>query len=400
MISQMILLMAAIAAIDPLTEEGAVNRALANHPSLRAALSAVEEATGEARQAGTPPNPELFVGVEGWRGRNRDDGGHEYLVELKQPLPLSRARRIAQQAGMLGADAAEQDAAAVRLQIASYARTLFYETLVAQKRQALFDAMAADAEALASLTRVRFEAGDLPEMDLMRVVAEQHRYEAERDRTLREYEGLHAQLAELCGLEGEARPECVGAIAPEAVLLPDADVLEARLIDAPGHAAQRLRAEQAEAMVSAVKRSALPEPSLHAGLRRDSDARASSLDLGISIELPLFDRKKGAASAARAREQRIRAENEAVLRNDLRTALALRSEAEGAIIEAQQLRERVLPKLEAASAIIDNAQTLGGATLFETLAARRDIAETRLALLDSENRARSALIMLEALLGQ
>jgi cobalt-zinc-cadmium efflux system outer membrane protein len=122
------------------------------------------------------------------------------------------------------------------------------------------------------------------------------------------------------------------------------------------------------------------------------------LDVGLSFGLPLFDRNQGALTAARARAQRVRAENEAALREETRQAIALLNEARSALSSAEQLRSSVLSQQEAARDALEQALQLGGATLFEVLAEYRGISETKRVLLDKETQARLALIDLTALL--
>ena len=79
-----IVLLLIASAANSFSVEEAVRLATANHPALQAAGYAVEEALGEAQQAGLPPNPELDVGVEGWRNGGDD---HELLAGVSQTLP-------------------------------------------------------------------------------------------------------------------------------------------------------------------------------------------------------------------------------------------------------------------------------------------------------------------------
>jgi len=394
-----ILLLMTASITGQFTADDAAALAAANHPALEAAGYAVEEAKGEALQAGLPPNPELDVGVEGWKSGN-DEGGHELLVGISQTLPISGARKMARKAGMFGAAAATAEAEALRLEVAGAARSLFYETLAAQERLKLLSEAGADADALASLTRIRFEQGDIAEVDLMRAVAEKHRYLAETEKADKLLKGLRSQLAELCGIPDAELPECAGGNALEASMLPDPAELKGALLAHPRGKARELHEAQAAAALKAVRRKAIVEPAVRIGMRRDDDSKDNALDVGISIPLPLFDRNQGEEAEAHAREQRIRAENDSDLRELVRMCLALRAEAGAAIAEAAITRNNVIPQLAAAYAAVEKALELGGVTVFETLAAKRDIAEAQLALIESERKAHVALITLNTLLGR
>lgn len=398
LITNILLLMTA-SITGQFTADDAATLAAANHPALEAAGYAVEEAKGEALQAGLPPNPELDVGVEGWKSGD-DEGGHELLVGISQTLPISGTRNMARKAGMIGAAAASADTEALRLEIAGAARNLFHETLAAQERQRILSEIFTDADALASLTQIRFEQGDIAEVDLMRAVAERNRYLAEKENADKLLKGLRSQLAELCGIPDVELPECVGGSMLEASMLPSPAELKDALLAHPRGKARKMREAQAAAALQAVRRNAIVEPTLRIGMRRDDASKDNTLDVGISIPLPLFDRNQGAEAAARAREQRIRAENESDLRELVRTCLALRTEAEAAIAEAETTRSNVIPQLTAAYTAVEKALELGGVTVFETLAAKRDVAEAQLTLIESERKAHIALITLNTLLGR
>ncbi|MBW7863099.1 MAG: TolC family protein [Candidatus Hydrogenedens sp.] len=372
----------------------AVAMALGGHPALRAAGHATDEERGAALQAGLPPNPEVEAGVEAFR--SGDD--HELLVGVSQTLPVSGARRAARRAALLGVDAAERQAGALQKELAAEVRRLFHETLAAGERVRLAEAARADAEETARLMRVRHEKGDAPEMDAMRADAEHGRRRADAARAGRTRESLRARLAELCGVMPDALPECAGALAPAPEEVPEAEVLRARLEATPRHAARVLREGQAKTETEAARRAGFPEPTLRAGLRRDNASGTNSLDFGVGIALPLFDRNQGTVAAARARAQRLAAENESALRGELRRAMELRGEAASALDAAARLRGEVIPRYQEVCAAAEKALEIGGATLFELIAARDEFNRARMELLECEAAARAALVELEALL--
>ncbi|HOH28786.1 MAG TPA: TolC family protein [Candidatus Hydrogenedentes bacterium] len=381
-----------------LTVEEAVARALENHPAMQGAFLAVEEARGSAQQAGLPPNPELEVGVESWSVSGNRGDGLEFLAGVSQTLPLSGARRTARQAGLAGAEAAGLEAESLRRGIAAEVELLFFKTLAVQQRIIIAGEDFTRQETLAELTRQRFELGDIPEVDHMRASAELARSQAELQEIIRERDTLRAQLAHFCGMAMDAVPECTGEVAPAAEAIPDVASLEEGLRNSPRHQARLLRETQASGEADAVRRAAMPEPGLHVGLRRDTGEGSNAIDAGVRFGLPLFDRNQGARAAARARAQRIRAENEAALREETRRAIGLLNEARSALSTAEQLRGGVLTTQEDTREALEQALRLGGATLFEVLAEYRGISETKRSLLESETRARLALVELSALL--
>jgi len=301
---------------------------------------------------------------------------------------------------MLGALAAEREVESLRVDIAAQVRQLFYDALAAQARTKIMEDLCADAESLARLMRTRFEQGDAPEADVMRAEADHQQYRADLENARGIRDALRAQLAELCGFAAGEMPECAGIIAPGGDALPDIAVLDARIRSTPRSAVRMLREEQAETQTKALRRAAIPEPALRVGLRRQDASGTNTLDIGVSVGLPIFDRNQGAVAASKAYMHRVLAENEAKRRAELRAALALRNEAAAAIAAAERLRADVIPRWEAICESMQKALDLGGASLFEVLSARRDLAQARLELLKEELAARNFMIALTALLGE
>lgn len=392
-----LLLPAHLAAAEPFTVESAVARALAIHPALQGAYAAVAEETGAAVQAGLPPNPELEMGVENWTQSTGNEPAMEIHAGLTQQLPLSGARRMARRALTVGADAAAQAAGDVHRRIAAAAERAFYAVLAAREHAAIVNENAQYVRTLTTLSRARWEAGDIPEVDYLRAAAEQAQYTAELEAGNRALNAALGQLAAMCGMEVSALPECAGQIPLEDADLPEWETLPEQLHAAPRVRARAFREQQALLEVDAVRRAALPEPAVYLGWRRDTDADTHGLDAGIRISLPVFDRNQGARAAAMARARRVRAENNALLREELREAKALFDAICSRSEKAAHLRRHVLPQKEEVNAILERAVELGDRTLFELLAGRQDLLTLRLEILELETEARRAWIDLKAL---
>ncbi|NLO32132.1 MAG: TolC family protein [Candidatus Hydrogenedentes bacterium] len=380
------------------TVEMAVNLVLDQHPNLRSAAFAVEEEKGEARQAGLLPNPELELRGESWSVARGQNNQMEVLAGITQPLPLSGARKFARQAGEAGVDAATLEAYATRQEIISEAQHLFYETLAAQEKAAIVEEIISLEGQLTELTRQRFEHGDLPEVDYLRASTDYGRYQATLKEICQERDALRRRLAHLCGVSPDEVETCTGSLAPVIEDFPEEASLKDLLSQSPNHLARLAYEDQAEKEVRAEQRSAIPEPGLQVGLRRLTEDRTNRMDVGISVDLPLFDRNQGAIHAAKARVQRIRAENEAKYQEEFRELTDLLLKGKRFLTLAEHLSTEVLPKQETTQQILESALVMGGASLFEVLAEYRSTLETKQEILENYANARDALIELNALL--
>ncbi len=380
------------------TVEMAVNLVLDQHPNLRSAAFAVEEEKGEARQAGLLPNPELELRGESWSVARGQNNQMEVLAGITQPLPLSGARKFARQAGEAGVDAATQEAFATRKEIISEAQHLFYETLAAQEKAVIVEEIISLEGQLTELTRQRFEHGDLPEVDYLRASTDYGRYQATLKEICQERDALRRRLAHLCGVSPDEVGACTGSLAPAIEDFPEEAALNDLLSQSPNHLARLAYEDQAEKEVRAEQRSAIPEPGLQVGLRRLTEDRTNRMDVGLSVDLPLFDRNQGAIHAAKARVQRIRAENEAKYQEEFRELTDLLLKGKRFLTLAEHLSTEVLPKQETTQQILESALVMGGTSLFEVLAEYRSTLETKQEILENYANARDALIELNALL--
>ena len=73
-----------------LSLENVIRIAEQNVPQLKASHARWIAAEHRARQAGLPPNPQLVIGAEGFRGR----GSGEYVAGVSQSIPLGSQRRV------------------------------------------------------------------------------------------------------------------------------------------------------------------------------------------------------------------------------------------------------------------------------------------------------------------
>lgn len=312
----------------------------ANSVDLRIARANAAEVTGLAHQSTAFPNPTVIGTHELLSG-----GGTEYTesylnVSQRLEWPGTRSAR--------GTAADDRIRAAAARLAADSARLAF-----AVKR-AFIDALRAEVE-LRILTRVtevfrtaeeravrRLEAQDVSRFTVRRIQVELARYEADlvdaslevsaTRRTLR----LHI-LPEEAG--GTVAPVDWPAAVPPPVDLEHA--VEQLMDGRPEVAAVNADLASAQATASAARRARIPDVTATGGYKRQTGALSGAF-LGLSLPLPLWDRRGGAVAAATARVEAARARSIQVRRqiaNDIqgavdryraltrRAALRLRGEA-------------------------------------------------------------------------
>jgi cobalt-zinc-cadmium efflux system outer membrane protein len=300
-------------------------RALARRasPELAAARQAHAAALGRAAQAGAFPNPVLAYGREQTSGGGTESS--QDVVSLEQRLDLfgqRSARRAA--AGSHGAvTAARLDATVARV---DYEVTRSYAAAIAAERRAQLANDAAQAfERAVRVGGERLAAGDVSGYQHRRLRLEAARYTALQLEALVARDSTLRMLTSLTGLEA-GTPILVDSLPPAPLSVPVDSLVALALVARAELRAARLDAQAAEAEASLAGAERIPIPALSAGYKTEELGAGGRLDgfvLGLSVAVPLWDRRAGAVAAARAESARRSAEVE-VLRlqtiRDVRTA--------------------------------------------------------------------------------
>lgn len=396
-----ILILAALCAVCtdarpavPLTEPEAVKLGL-DVPEFRDWVAASRrESRGRTRASGLWANPELEYSEE---SLDVPGGSTDRFLWLRQPVDIAGVNSLRREAARESEGVVEADIEAAERERRARVRTAFYDALQARRR---VEATEHWHQRLAQLARAvfdRYQAGDASRFDHLRLERErvllQGRLESARA-------ALNAARAQLFGLlQTQARPLT-------GTLLPVEPAPLARLRDSLGrHPAIRRLQSGAEAdrlTARAAGREAWPDVTLGVG-RRDFEEGPTSLDgnvFSVGVEIPLFDRGDGRASAARAsasakaaRLSLVRAQ----LRVDLEATLdALRTRRAAALSLQDQLDEGG----ESLSEIADASYQAGELEVMGLIDAHQAELDLRLEAIDLARAARASATELMKLTGE
>lgn len=386
----------------PITLQAATERALAENPDLGRATSDIGIGEGRLVTARTRPfNPE--VGVSAGPVRVGGTTVVDYEVSLGQVFELGgkRSRRVAVAEADLAATRARKDW--TRREVVLRVRRAYYLATLDRARVATArDALAAADEARAAmLERLRQKAGTQLEVNVATADAGRAKralLDAERSyTTARAVLGatIGAQPAENLEPADEAPPP------PELVVTEDALVGAAMSTRADLRAA-RFDRDAAAAGVSLSDAGAVPDlgVNLRYSREKDPDFTFDVFAIGISVPLPIFDRKQGDRLAARSTLRKADIEEKAVrwqAERDIRSAYRTYQAAREAV---RAFDLDVVGKLNENLTLARESFQAGKIGLVEFNVVRRDLVETRFAYLDAWREAVEALIALELAAGE
>lgn len=302
---------------------------------LRLARAEARRAIGRARQASAYPNPAVSVFREDLSRAGGDYAETTYSLEQTVEWPGRTLARSRAEGRTIAAARARFRADSLRL--LHRVRRAYLRAAGAERRVEALERVADVVREAVADAEVRRREGDISGYDLRRLRLERARLEQALAAARIERSDARRALA------ARAIPES-DTVALSTRGLPDgrppvvarAEVLEIAL-ERPGVDAARRALEAGRARARAARLERVPDLRLTGGYKTQSDAFDGPV-LGLSVSLPVFDRKGGAVAAAegdrraaaeRLRLERRRARNEVLRALDRYRSVRRRSELVG-----------------------------------------------------------------------
>ena len=386
------------AASTPLTLEAVVDKVLSQQSDLRLAGLAVESAQAAVLTARAVPNPRVDWQAGRWKPTPADAAGHTAAVTLAQPLEnpwLRQARRAAAEAGV---DVARQQRSLLRNDVSARARTLVVELGLRQSEVQAYAEAVTLLEQVRDRVRRRVELGEAARYDLIKSDAElivaRQRLQQSRLQVDQVRLALNRMAAGALPANWTLSPGAVMETSDLMVSKPGGRGLEGNL----ELALLQQVARQAGASLTQARSSVWPSVDLVASRSREPDVRQTGL--GVSLSVPLWDRKQGPITQAQldvARAQAAFEGRSAELMQELQMA---RTALEMAQARVRALSQGALTEAEAAVRVAEAAWRFGERGILDVLDAQRVLRALRADLIQARFEAQAALIEMERLEGR
>jgi cobalt-zinc-cadmium efflux system outer membrane protein len=369
--------------IDRLTLPQALELAERVHPDFTAAQAQVESAEGRALQAGLFPNPELVSRIESVPVTGRIIERAEYIVGVSQPAPLGQRLAVARRVETLDRDRLGLKLEVKRLEIRRLVQSAFATVLYGQR---VIQARAEDvqiAENGVAVAKARLAAGDAIPAEVGQAEVELGRARLELEQaTSRRAQAIEALVTAIGDLT--LHVESLEGSLEGPLALPTLEALATRLEQSPVIAAVEADIAVQRARIDLADTQRIPDVSFELLYRRVGDVE-NTVDVGLRVPIPLFNRYQGSIREARAdfvaaeaQARSTRNELELELRTSYRTLAR-------AIAAAQLLREEILPRAESVLRSAETRYASGDISLAELLPIRRDWTRARLDYLEALN---------------
>ena len=315
-----------VAAPLSLSKEQAVARALQQNPALNAARTTIDRALGNRQQAGRWANPELSIDYATDQTFN-DEGEYGYSVGFEQRFPVTNRLRLQKSIA--------QDE--IELAVAEVANQVRLLTLEVETSVAVATALEAQIELrderlqlnrkFAAFMESRVQTGEVSSVETNQVQIELYAVEQEKQELSNTLLLELAKLKQLIGANVDAELSLTHQFELPATQPQLASLTQESLMQHPEYRMKALLSGISDKRVSVVKAERWADIAVRVFFdeeRSVDDPGGLGTDrffgVGVSIPLPLLDRKQGAILASRAEQRQFKYELD-------RVGLEVRSEA-------------------------------------------------------------------------
>jgi cobalt-zinc-cadmium efflux system outer membrane protein len=388
----------------------AISEAIRNNRELKAARYDLELAGARLITAGAFPNPEM-QSEQSTDVTFSNEGEYGFSAGLSQPFPVTG--RINRQKSVAKVDIkiAESSIADQQRLLTSEVKKEFYDLLLSDAQIDLIDTLIQTARDLAAMTETRFKRGEISQVDVSTAQLELQRLIVESERLVVDRQGLQNSFNRLLGRSASAPVSIEGSLerreAPEALAALTEQALQSRPdLMTVSYNVERARAEQMLAKAlkwedwsagisytreRSIFTDAVPNP------LRDTD---QLFHFGISIPLPLWDKKAGPLAEAQVSERKAQAQVEAL-------RLGIAAEVNGAYARLSKMGEildlynsSVLVAAEQNVDLTQKAYKQGMANFLQVILATQQLGNQRQSYLDALAEYQQARVDLETAVGK
>ena len=228
------------------------------------------------------------------------------MYDLKQTIEFPGKRRLRLAVAEKNVEVQRLALSGFRSQLTIQVRRAFYTLLVSKQILELKEQRVTLANTFVDAARKKAAAGFAPDFETTKAVVEVVAAQKARHETQAQVMTARAALNTLLGRRPDGDLEIEVAVPSEIPVPVEARLLQQVFAQNPSLKVQELEVERAGLSVQSVRKSRLPDFSVGPSIEYLKDEQ--TYDFGISVPLPLWDRKRGEIATANAEQQKAVAE--------------------------------------------------------------------------------------------
>jgi len=350
---------------------------LAQNAGLRSVESEIEAAKEGVKQAGVLLNPSGSIGLERF-------GANEIEASVGQTIELGGKRRLRTEAAMKELEATRNQRKLSDLELEAEITRRFIPIAIISRKLTLLDSIIKTAEATKEQIRMKVDAGASRKTDFIRAEIGIEQLAIERSEIVREIAQARIRFAALGGDRDSALLKVSGSLNIEAAV-PSLDDLRNAIKNNPRFAATEILLALLETQKKQLKAESVPDMNLSAGYIHKKPENVDAPLVGLSMDIPLFNRNTAAQKQLELQRKAINERRE----NDLRILDADVQDLYSRLMEINKkiaaLRTGTIPKAETVFAMLHEYYNAGSASFLDLTTAQSELLRLRMDLLAIES---------------
>lgn len=297
---------------NALTLDAAIRLALENNPEIRVLAADIASARGEVITARTWDNPEISGA---YRPGRLSGAGEPTRVEwvhgalgLQQTILFPGKRTLQRAVADKNVEGRELALAGFRSQLSIQVRRAYYSLLAAQQVLPLREQRLTLAKTFVEAARKKVEAGVAPDFEATKAEVEVVNAQTALRLSQAQVVTARAALNTLLGRKPDGPLLLIGTLNADIRLPDEQNLLGQTLSRNPSFKIQAAEVERTGLNLRLVRKSRYPDFTV--GPAYESEPGLQTFSFGVSLPLPLWDKKKGPIATATAEQQRALAELE------------------------------------------------------------------------------------------
>lgn len=299
-----------------LTIDAAIRLALENNPDIRVLAADVAAAQGEVTMAKTWQNPDLSVAPGFKNIREPSDTQFHGNFGLEQTFEWPGKRALRKAVAEKNVAVRQLALAGFRSQLTIQVRRAYSMLLASREVVASREQRLTLAKLFVDAAKKRAEGGFAPEFEATKAEVEVVAAQKSLREAQAQQDAARVMLNSLMGRNPSEPLAVTGALTNEMTLPDQFTLLKKSLSLNPAVKVQEAEAERSGLSVQSIRKSRLPDFKIGPNVEYTRDEQI--IGLGVSLPLPLWDKKKGEIAMATAGQEKALAELEKLRREILR----------------------------------------------------------------------------------
>jgi len=363
--------------------EDALAIAVENNPQLQSSREQIDAAVGSLRQSKLYPNPVLELLAEEMPTHEMGLNRSQNLVGITQPIITGGKRGLGIKVSEKSKEKNELERDAVLLAVMADTKKAFYKAVADQEGYAITKKVEEIAKGIYESEKARFDAGEVALVNVLRAEVELSKARNALSHAEGSLQNSLKELQTVMGVPEERIDGVTGALITKPAELSLNELELSMKGNQPALKASKKNVEIAETQLTLEKRQGIPDIHVSAGYKRLTQEDTDTVQMGIEIPAPFFNRNQGNIQKGKALSRKARSENQSVY-NEL--LLQLKKNYNSYHVERKRViefRDRILPRAEESLTLMEKGYQEGEFDYIDLLDVQRTWAETRISYVES-----------------